>query len=598
MTTPSSLDLAVIGNCQVAALVDTRARIVWACWPRPDGDPVFCALLTPRDSEPELGAVSTELRDQVGATQEYLRNTAIVATTLSDAEGGEVRVTDYCPRFRSRGRMFRPSAIVRLIEPLHGRPLVTVRVRPTAEYGAKRPAVTSGSHHIRFASDSGAFRLTTNASLSDIQEGRAFVLDHPIALLIGTDEPVPSQVELLARDWLASTHDYWCDWVRTLAVPFDWQRAVIRAAITLKLCTYEDTGAVLAALTTSIPEASGTERNWDYRFCWLRDAFFVVQALNRLGATRTMEGFLRFIESVIAQGSSSRIQPVYRIAGTEALDEHIASGLAGYRGLGPVRIGNAAAIQQQHDVYGSIVLATSQLFFDERLTKPGDSALFGRLEWLGNQAVLAFGQPDAGPWEFRGVTRPHTFSSLMCWATCDRLSRVAEVLGLSDQAASWAAQASRMRAELIERAWSERRGAFVGALDGQGEIDATGLLMAELGLVAPNDPRFLATLTVVERELVASGYVMRYRHADDFGLPTNAFLGCSFWLVNSLARAGRRAEAIEHFNAVLARCNHVGLLSEDVDPRTGELWGNFPQTYSMVGAINSAIRLSRPWEAA
>ncbi len=443
-----------------------------------------------------------------------------------------------------------------------------------------------------------AFRVTTDASLAVLQDERPFVLDRPITLLLGPDEAIDKQVDLLAREWLGATREYWCDWVRTLALPFDWQEAVIRAAITLKLCTYEDTGAVLAALTTSIPESADSARTWDYRYCWLRDAFFVVQALNRLGATRTMEGFLRFIENVMSDGDWDYVRPVYRIAGSERLSERTAPALAGYRGIGPVRIGNAAAEQRQLDVYGSIVLAAAQLFYDQRLSTPGDVALFTRLETIGSRAVQAYGQPDAGPWEFRGPVRPHTFSGVMCWAACDRLARLAVTVGLPDRADVWTAHASRMRHDLLTRAWSNSANSYVSTLDGQGHLDASLLLLPELGLIGASDPRFLATLAAIERELVVDSYVMRYRHDDDFGTPTNAFSVCTFWYVNALALAGRQPEAVRHFETLLGRRNHVGLLSEDIDPKTGELWGNFPQTYSLVGIIASAIRLSRPWEAA
>jgi len=595
---PTTLDLAVIGNCQVAALIDAPGNIVWACWPRPDGDPVFCALLAPKHQPPGIGALNTRLQDQARASQQYVRNTAIVATTLTDTHGGEARIVDFCPRFRLHNRTFRPATFVRVIEPVHGRPVIAVKVRPMVEYGAREPVVTAGSHHLSYAGHDVAFRVTSDASLSDIHEGRAFVLDHAVTLVIGPDEALPKQVNLIASDWLAATRDYWSDWVRGLAVPFDWQAAVIRAAITLKLCTHEDTGAVLAALTTSIPEAEGSARTWDYRFCWLRDAFFVVQALNRLGATRTMEGFLHFIENAASQGASGRLRPVYRIAGADALEEHLAPSLAGYRANGPVRVGNAAALQRQHDVYGSVVLAASQLFFDERLDVTGDAVLFRRLESLGARAIRMFAEPDAGPWEFRGSDRPHTFSAVLCWAACDRLSRIAGALGQVERGTKWRHLASLLRTDLLDRAWSESHNAFVSTLDGHGEIDATALLMPELGLLSSGDPRFQSTLAAVERELVVNGYVMRYRHADDLGVPTNAFIACTFWYINALALAGRWHEAIERFESVLARRNHVGILSEDLDPRTGELWGNLPQTYSMVGLISSAIRLSRPWESA
>jgi len=594
----ANLDLAIVGNCQISALIDRDGSIVWACWPRPDADPIFCALLDPAGRDAARGILAIELRGLASSEQCYVRNTAIVTTRLTDVEGGELLITDFCPRFHSRGRTFRPAALIRIIEPVKGRPFVRVRLHPRLNYGASEPTMTAGSHHVRFAGDGIAFRVTTDASLTALELDQPFLLDKTYTLLLGPDETIDQQLGALAAHWLVETRQYWSDWVRTLALPFDWQEAVIRAAITLKLCTYEDTGAVLAALTTSIPEAPGTGRNWDYRYCWLRDAYFVVQALNRLGATRTMEGFLRFIEAIAANGQWDQVRPLYAISGLDAAAETIAPALAGYRRSGPVRVGNQAVEQRQYDVYGSLILTSAQSYFDERLTARGDLASFQRLESIGAQAVAAFGKPDAGPWEFRGVTRVHTFAAMMCWAACDRLARIATKVDARDRATVWATEATRMRDEILRRAWSGRRNCLVSTLDDRDELDATLLLMPELGLLDANDGRFLATLAAIESELLVNGYIMRYRHADDFGKPTTAFTVCTFWYVNALAMVGRRDDGIRCFETLLSRQNHVGLLSEDVDPWTGELWGNYPQTYSLVGIITSAIRLSRPWEAA
>jgi GH15 family glucan-1,4-alpha-glucosidase len=378
-------------------------------------------------------------------------------------------------------------------------------------------------------------------------------------------------------------------------VPADWQDAVIRSAITLKLCTYEDTGAVLAALTTSIPEAAHSTRNWDYRYCWLRDSYFVVQTLNRLGATRTMEAYLHYIDHIIASSTADTLQPLYGITGNPRAEEKIATSLSGYRGMGPVRFGNLAAEQVQHDVYGSVILAATQLFFDERLVRSGDQILLERLYRLGKLAVATFEEPDAGPWEFRGKLQRHTFSAAISWAGCDRLARIARRVGDTTAARDWAAHAAHMRQEILDGAWSEERQSFTSAF-GNRDLDATALLLPELGLLPATDPRFLKTLERIEEELRVGDLLFRYKHADDFGHPENAFTICAFWYVNALAAAGRVDEARERFSRLLDRRNALGLLSEDISPTSGEMWGNFPQTYSMVGIIGSALRLSRSWE--
>ena len=589
------LDLALIGNCEIAALVDRRGSIVWACLPRPDADPVFCALLKSEGGRSRSGVFAVDLQHAVDARSEYARNTAILETTLTDSHGGALRITDFCPRFRHRGRVFRPMSLVRLIEPVAGRPVVTLRLRPMLNYGADEPQRVAGSHHIRFIGPSLQYRVTTNASLSAVMDESPFVLDGPIALILSPDETIDRAPLTLARDWLEETRQYWQEWVRGLAIPFDWQDAVIRAAVTLKLCTYEDTGAVLAAVTTSIPEIANSGRNWDYRCCWLRDSFFVIHALNRLGATNTMEGYLRYLDRVVVRAPGGALQPLYGIRGEAHIEERIVDSLEGYLGMGPVRTGNLAYEQVQHDVYGAVVLAARQLFFDQRLSSRGDPALFSRLESIGERAATHFAEPDAGPWEFRGRESVHTFSAVMCWAACDRLARIAGQLSIEDRAGFWRRRADAMRAEILRRAWNSERNAFVGSFDGA-ELDATALLLPELGFIEAADPRFAATLAAVERELVRGDLVFRYVHADDFGLPANTFTMCSFWYVNALAGVGRAQEARALFERLLARRNGAGLFSEDIDPDTGRQWGNFPQTYSMVGVITSALRLSRAWE--
>jgi GH15 family glucan-1,4-alpha-glucosidase len=493
--------------------------------------------------------------------------------------------------------MFRPMMLVRRVRRLSGSPRVTVRLRPACDVGAARPTVTWGSNHIRYVAPAFALRLTTDASLTAILQETQFFIEDSVTLLLGADETVHEAAGEVGRRFFEETAQYWREWVRTLNIPYDWQGAVIRAAITLELNAYEDTGAIVAAMTSSIPEAASSGRNWDYRYCWLRDGYFVVNALNRLGVTRTMERYLGYIVNVAANTGGGTLQPVYGIDGRAELEETEVPALSGYRGMGPVRIGNLAYRQVQHDVYGSAILAATHIFFDQRLTRRGGDALFHRLELLGEQATRCYDQPDAGLWELRGSARVHTFSSVMCWAACDRLARIAERLALSGRASHWRDHAQRIHATISRRAWSERRGAFVSTFEGEA-MDASLLLLAEVGFLDPADPRFAATVGAVEKELRRGDFVFRYVEKDDFGEPENAFLVCTFWYVNALAALDRRDEARILFEKLLACRNRHGLLAEHVDPRSGEQWGNFAQTYSMVGLINAAIRLSIRWDQA
>ncbi|HLA90724.1 MAG TPA: glycoside hydrolase family 15 protein [Gemmatimonadaceae bacterium] len=593
----TSLDLGLIGNGTIGALVDPRGEIVWACFPRFDGDPVFCSLLRERARDEDFGFFAVELLDLVHDEQEYLVNTPILVTRLCDRAGGCIEITDFAPRFPQFGRIFCPMMLVRRIRRVSGNPRVRVRLRPAHGYGKYRAATTSGSNHIRYVGTDVVLRLTTDASITAIGEETPFILDDAVTLLLGPDETVPDAVGEVGRRFLEHTAAHWREEVRSLGIPFEWQDAVIRSAITLKLNAYEDTGAIVAALTTSVPEAAASGRNWDYRYCWIRDAYFVVNALNRLGATRTMERYLTYIVNIVAGADEGRLQPLYGVNGRSALDEQVVDSLPGYRGMGPVRIGNEAFRQTQHDVYGSAILAATHVFYDRRLIGRGDEVLFRRLEVLGHHAARLFDQPDAGMWELRGAARVHTFSSVMCWAGCDRLAHIAAHLGLADRAAYWTAQAERIHRFVCERCWNAKRGAFVASAGGD-SLDASLLRLHEVGFLRADDPQFGGTVVAIERELRRGDFILRYVENDDFGAPANAFLVCTFWFINALAVLGRRDEARALFENLLACRNRHGLLAEHIDPRTHEQWGNFVQTYSMVGLIGSAVRLSVRWDQA
>jgi GH15 family glucan-1,4-alpha-glucosidase len=583
------LDLAVIGNGRTAALLEPSSRLVWWCYPRFDSDPIFCRLLA---GDEEKGFTDVVLDGMVDFSSDYVRNTAVVSTLLTDRKGAAVKITDFAPRFRAYDRTFRPPQLVRIIEPVAGMPRITIRFRPTSRYGISMPFKSIGSNHVTFRGSDVVIRLTTDAPLSYIDREAPFVLTRPIYLVMGTDEPFPADLATTCREFADRTRDYWTEWVRRLSIAYDWQDVIIRAAITLKLSNFEETGAIIAAHTTSIPEAPKSGRTWDYRYCWLRDAYFVVKALNRLGATQTMEDFISFILGIATE---EIVRPVYSIVPSDRMDEEIAENLQGYYGDGPVRIGNAAAGQIQHDTYGSIILAAMPMFFDRRLPRPGDAGLFHLLERLGIVAEQSAFEPDAGIWEYRGRMRVHMHSAAMCWAGCNRLAAIAQHLGMRERAIHWADVASGIQTRLLDEAWNEGRGAFTAATGTDG-LDASVLLLPDIGLIEAGDPRFVRTVDAIEHELVRGKHVMRYAGEDDFGLPESAFLVCRFWLIDAWWKLGRREKAIDMFTDALRYRNRYGLLAEDVYLKTNQLCGNFPQTYSMAGLILTAMRLSRSWE--
>lgn len=590
--TPSSLQVGMIGNCAYSALIDQQARIVWCCLPRFDGDPVFNAILDPSEN----GSLwAFELEDYERSEQQYEPNTAVLRTRMYDRKGQGIEVTDFAPRFWSRGRMFRPLTLVRRVKVLSGSPRMRVLLRPRFDWGRARPAVTQGSTHIRFVSGNSTLRVNTDAPLAYIFSETFFVVDRSMNFIMGPDETLSTGIEDTARSFEQETVAYWRQWTRALALPLEWQEAVIRAAITLKQSLFEDTGAIVAAMTTSIPEAPGSGRNWDYRYCWLRDAFFVVRALNSISEVATMEEYLRWLMNVVIRSGGGHIQPLYGIGQEEKLPEFILDHLPGYRGMGPVRVGNQAQEHFQHDVYGNIVLGAAQAFHDHRLFKRAGRAEFVHMEAVGEQAFRIYDQPDAGMWELRTRARIHTSSALMSWAACDRLAKIASALGLPERIRYWRERADTIRARILTESWSEERQAFAESFGGR-DLDASALLMAEVNMIDPNDSRFIATVDALEKSLCDGPYMRRYEAADDFGKPETAFNICTFWRIDALARIGRKAQAREIFEVMLRSRNHLGLLSEDTHPVTGEMWGNFPQTYSMVGTINAAVRLSAPWD--
>lgn len=594
MTPPAagSLDLWPIGNCAVSALIDRTGRYVWACAPRVDGDPVFSALM---DGEaPDHGFWSIELEDLARVEQAWLRNTPVLRTVMTAADGASLEILDFAPRHLKHGRTYRPLAFGRIVRPLSGAPRITVRLRPSAGWGSRAAARTSGSNHIRYLCEEVVFRLTTDCPVSHVLDERTFRLEGPLTFFLGPDEGYDEEVGSGVAAALDCTIRYWRAWVRRLYLPLDWQEAVIRAAITLKLCAYEETGAIVAALTTSVPEFPESGRNWDYRYCWIRDAYYTVRALNRLGAVDILENYLGYLRNLVDASGGGHVQPVYGVGLEPGLGERIIDSVEGYRGMKPVRVGNQAHEHLQHDVYGQIVLPLVQAFYDQRFLRPGSIEDFEALEPVGERAFQLHDQPDAGLWEFRTIARVHTYSSVMCWAALDRLSKAATHLGLEARARFWRDRADTVRARIERETFVADEGRFAASFGGR-ELDASLLQLTDLGFLDPMDPRQVATFDAIERDLKQGPYLFRYAEPDDFGAPETAFNFCTFWLIEALHQNGRDAEARDLFEDMLSRRTAAGLLSEDIAIEDGELWGNYPQTYSLVGVINCAILLSRSW---
>jgi GH15 family glucan-1,4-alpha-glucosidase len=582
--------LGIIGNCAYSALV-RDGSVEWMCWPRPDSSFVFGPLL---DRE-KGGVFSIEGVDADNVRQEYLENTNVIRTVFSSPHG-EFELFDFAPRFLLYDRYYKPPMLVRVIRPISGEPRAVVRCQPVYDYGRLRPTAWAASNHVEYRDLPAPVRLTTNVPLAYIEDERPFLLERDRHLVLTWGQPLEAGLEDTAERFLERTLDYWRRWVKGTRVPRDYQGEVIRSALALKLHQYEDTGALLAATTTSLPEYPGSSRNWDYRYCWLRDAYFTLNALERLGHSEEMERFLEYLRN-LAEQEQGVLRPAYRINGSADAPEQELDWLEGYNGEKPVRIGNQAFEHVQNDVYGEMVLAVSRLFLDIRFvgSVPPKTAL-ATVGGLLRQIEAKLEEPDAGPWEFRERWRLHGFTVLMHWAGARRAVEVGEALG--DE--SLVAKARELEARAFEilstQLWNDEVGAIT-QVAGEPQLDAANLLAVHLGFFEEDDPRAASHVDAIRAALsVNGGLLRRYSTRDDFGEMEAAFTVCSFWLVEALCLIGRMDEARELFERLLSLHNGLGLYSEDILPETLEQSGNFPQTYSHVGLINAAFRLSRRWD--
>jgi GH15 family glucan-1,4-alpha-glucosidase len=580
-------ELGVIGNCQFSALVHTSGEVAWCCLPRFDSEPIFSTLL---DSE-NGGRFRISPANGETGTQRYLPNTNILETRFQTPTGS-FRVIDFAPRFMQFGRAFRPTQFMRIVEPIEGTPRIAVICEPRLGWSKAQPVLLQGSHHVRFEGFASQLRLTTDIPNSYLV-GQPFTLTRRHHLVLTWGAPVEEPLDALCERFLNETSRYWQEWVKRCDIPPMFQQEVIRSALTLKLHCFEDTGAIIAAMTTSIPESAGSGRTWDYRYCWLRDSYYVLSAFGLLGQFEEREQFVQYLLNVAGGAPGLNLAPLYRVDGSQNLEESILTDWPGYNGEGPVRIGNGAALHSQHDIYGEMVLALTPIFLDERMSAERSPAAFKLIEALARKAISLAGVPDAGIWEYRTEWKPQTFSSLMCWAAADRMAGIAD-LHEPALAGEFRAAAARIHAEVTAQGWNPARNSFVGHYGGE-DLDASLLQAVRLRFLPPKDPALNSTIDVIHKDLLLGGWLQRYSLNDGFGKPSVAFVICTFWLVEALAAVGRHAEARAMFDRIHKALSPLGLLSEDFEPEAPRMWGNFPQTYSHVGLIHAAFAASPSW---
>jgi GH15 family glucan-1,4-alpha-glucosidase len=577
------LDHAVYGNGRVLALVSPSAAIEWLCLPRFDSPSVFARLL-----DQQKGGSFRVLSGgrEIEGRMTYVPNTNVVSTVF-EGEGGKYEVVDFAPRIPQGLDVRVPIEVARLIRPLSGTPRISIDFDPRPNY-ARDPAILRESvSGIEVDCGNTSLHLYSNIPAPHILGKREFGLRSPVWLLMSYGARTHTPDRASVQHDLDSTVAGWRMWSKTCALPCFEPAEVLRSALCLKLHAYHDTGAIIAATTTSIPEAMGTERTWDYRYCWLRDAAFVVEALRRLSHLNEGERLMRYLRDVVESGP---LQPLYGIGGERDLEEQFLPHLAGFRGNGHVRIGNAACGQQQHDLMGEVILCLDTFLSDPRIVHDDPAEYFPLIEGLVEMAITAAPLPDTSIWEFRTLLRQYTFSKAMCWVAIHRGAVLAARFGRETLAKRWEQVAADLRHEVLERGYSTELGYFTQTLDGK-HPDASNLLLPSIGIIDARDPRFVSTVRAYERLLVENGLMLRYKNDDDFGHTTSAFTICSFWWAEALALMGELDESAEVFRRVAAHANPVGLFSEDVDPRTGQLLGNFPQAYTHVGLIHAAMTI-------
>jgi GH15 family glucan-1,4-alpha-glucosidase len=580
--------MGVIGNCSYLAYIDTLARIQWLCMPRFDSSFIFGALL----DQQKGGEFSISTPDEPSTTKQYYQNNTNILCTEFHAGSGAFKVTDFAPRFFHFERYFKPLMLIRKLEPLSGDPVVKVVCTPRGDWGDREPQVVFGSNHIRFLDLGPQIRLTTGIPLNYVFEQRPFVLNEVHYLVFTYGEPLEAPLASTAEDFLRRTKDYWVQWVKTTSIPTLYQEEVIRSALVLKLHQYEDTGGIIASGTTSLPEDDGAGRNWDYRYCWIRDSYYTLKAFHSIGHFEELEKYFHFIQNVVLN-ETDVIQPVYGVGGEKHLPEQELP-LSGYRNNQPVRKGNNAYLQSQNDVYGQLLACLLPLYTDRRLDNDRHRRQFRLVGWLLELIEKTMDVPDSGIWEFRGRRQFHCYTYLFHWVGCKAASRIARAL--SDEAlAAQAEQLCGKAARKIEQCFSEGKRAYVQAI-GVENLDASTLQLINLRYLEPTGDGARAQLAALEKELLTpNGLLLRYAHRDDFGLPKVYFLACSFWYAEALACVGRIDDACKTLEQAKQCSNHLGLFSEDADSSCGQ-WGNFPQTYSHVGFMNAVYRIANKKE--
>jgi GH15 family glucan-1,4-alpha-glucosidase len=584
-----TLNYAVIGNCKTAALISQKGAIDWYCAPDFDSPSVFARLL----DKDEGGSFEIITDASYTITQKYIRNTNIVSTVFSNGKDC-FELIDFMPRFKTeRANYYNPPEIIRYFKHVSGTPVFQINFNPRLEYAKYKVSTTNEGEYIKSYTSEGEYDsiyLYTDLDNDDVLHMQPIQLKCDSYALLSYDEKILAQSTERQYLKLQKTKVYWLDWANGLTSFVSYNNEIVRSALVLKLLSYDKTGAFLAAATTSLPETIGEERNWDYRFCWIRDASMAIRVLSKLGHLNTIKRFMKFVIDIIPD-KDEKIQIMYGINREKQLTEELLGHLKGYKNSAPVRIGNAAYLQKQNDIYGVLVDVIYQQFTRFKISLENSEALWTIVRSIVRIVDNNWQKPDKGIWEIRTDEKHFTFSKVLCWVAIDRAIKIAKIIRKDKYLPDWQKLEQTIKKDIWDNAWNDKKGAFT-QFYGSNDMDAANLLMEPYGFISANDPKYIETVKQTEKDLCFNGLLYRYKNRDDFGLPTSSFTICTFWFINALNAIGQRKKAKALFDQLLSYSNHVGLFSEDLDFNSKELLGNFPQAYSHLALIETAINLT------
>ena len=589
MNIDKGLNYGIIGNCKSSALINEDSSIDWCCLPQFDSSAIFCKIIDNHIG----GSFKIEAAESYIITQQYINNTAIVRTNFKNPKN-EFEVLDFMTRYKlDHQNFYSPPEIQRLIKPIKGLPKIKVLYNPTLEYANGKTKTYEKEDFIVSVFDEASYEtlfLYTDIEKKKILENKEFELSKSVYLNLSYNEKIDLPSLSKSEGELKKTQEYWLNWCKKSPSFKSYNKEITRSSITLKLLTFEKTGAVLAAATTSIPETIGEVRNWDYRFCWIRDASMVIKIIAKLGHQRIVKNFIDFIVNLIPN-KNEKLQIMYGIDGQKTLTEKILKHLSGYKNSKPVRIGNAAYIQKQNDIYGILVDAIHfqiEKFKDISYKHEQLWSIVKSVVWV---VEKNWKKPDKGIWEFRNEDQHFTFSKLLCWVAIDRAIKISNLIKNGRKSDKWKILREEIKNDIHLNAWNPKIKAFTQSY-GSDFLDASVLLMESYGFIDCKDPKYVDTVKAIERELLFDGLLFRYKNNDDFGEPKSSFTVCTFWYINSLFKIGEETKAKNLFDQLLSNSNHMGLFSEDLDFKTKKMLGNFPQAYSHLALIETAMNFN------